>query len=294
MGRAFKLLFPILTVAGALLVWSDTMELGNAILVVVGLEVLLTLAGIGGIFVVIRRYRQETEEGLDAWAALERSLMLALPRKIARLIVHEPKIIISLFRWIFGRVKPSKNEFGYHKRSILRMFVPLVILTAPIELLVVHLLLDILVPWGWVKWVVLIVSVYAIFWLLGFYASVATLPHRLEKNGIRMRYGAFTEGFIPYEEIADIQYSNQRPPKYHDGLQVSKEDDIAYLVVGGNTNITLSLRTPHSLRGFLEESKPFSAFHLVADEPERFLQELRQFIEASASREAHPSSSGDL
>lgn len=294
MKRVFKMVFPLVIAAGAFLVWSGTMELSSAIFLVVGLEALLALVGIGGILLIVRRYRREREEGLDVWAALENGLALILPRKVARLIVHEPKVLASLFRWGLGRTKPSESEFGYYKRSVLRMIVPLVVLTAPIELFVVHLLAYLFVPWAWVKWALLIVSIYAIFWLLGFYASIVTLPHRLEEGGIRIRYGAFTEGFIPYVEIMDVERTNKRAPKSHDGLQSVPEEDTLYLAIGGRTNVTLRLRAQHSIDGFLKESPPFSVVHLAADEPERLVRELRLRAEASTAEGINGSDGDNL
>jgi hypothetical protein len=292
MKRTVKMVSLVLITAGAFLVWSGTMKLSNAILLVVALEALLALAGIGGVLLVVRRYRRGRKEGLDVWAALENGLALVLPGTVARLIVHEPKILASLFRWVFGRTKPSESEFSYYKRSPLRMIVPLVVLTAPIELFVVHLLAHLFVPWAWVKWVLLIVGVYAVFWLIAFYASIVTLPHRLEEGGIRIRYGAFTEGFVPYTKIADIKYTNQRATKFHDGLQAVPEEDALYLAVGSMTNIALRLHAPHSIYGLLKESAPASLIYLATDEPERFVRELRGRVESSAA-EVINSSDGD-
>ncbi len=45
----------------------------------------------------------------------------------------------------------ADNEFGYHKRSMLREIMPLLMVAAPMELVVVHLLAHTLSPWEWLK-----------------------------------------------------------------------------------------------------------------------------------------------
>ena len=232
---------------------------------------------------IFRRYRRGRKEGLDAWAALEDGLTLVLPRKAARLAVSEPRLFVSLFRWAFRRSRPADDEFGYHKRSALRAIMPLLVVSAPMELVVVHLLAQAFSPWGWVRWALLALGVYSIFWLLGFYASLVTLPHRLEEAGLRLRYGAFAEGFVPYEEIEDVTRIDRKAPKRGDGLSHASEEDALYLVVGVKTSITLRLRTPRSVRSFLKESAPARLVHLAADEPDRLARELRRRVETPTS-----------
>lgn len=59
MKRALKVLVPLVVVAEAILLWSGVMDLGGAVLVVAGLEALLFLVGLGGLVLVVRRYRKD-------------------------------------------------------------------------------------------------------------------------------------------------------------------------------------------------------------------------------------------
>ena len=283
MKRALKLILPALVAAEVVLVWSGFMDLRDAVLVVVGLETLLLVVGVGNLLLIFRRYRRGREEGLDAWAALEDGLTLVLPRKAARLAVKEPKLLISLLRWAFRRVRLADDEFAYHARSILRAILPMVILTYPIELLVVDLLAQAWSPWGWMKRALLVLGVYAILWLLGLYASLVALPHRLEENGLRLRHGVFAEGFVSYGEIEEAARAGRRAPSFGDGLSHVPEEDALFIAVGGRTSVTLRLRTPRSVMGFLKESKPARLLHLAADDPERLVRELRRRVGAWSS-----------
>lgn len=283
MRLGLKLLVPLLVLAEVALVWSGIMDLGDAVIVVAIVEALLFLIGLVGTLLIVRRYREERKTGLDPWMALEDALSLVLPRKGARLAVHEPRLHAALFRWTFQRVRPGYREFAYHRRSLMRAIMPMVILTSPIELFTVHMLAQVFSPWDWLKWVLLALGIYAILWLLGFYASLIVFPHRLEETGITLRYGAFTEGFVPYEEIQDTVRKDRKAPGPGDGLQHVPDEDALYLAVGGKTSVTLHLRTPHYVCGFLKDSAPASIFHIIADEPGRLTQELRRRAETPVS-----------
>jgi hypothetical protein len=283
MKRALKVLVPLVVLAEVFLVWSGVMDLGDAVLVVAGLEALLFLVGLGGLVVVVRRYRKEREAGLEPWRALEDGLSLVLPRTVARFVLHELRLLVSLFRWTFRRVRLADHEFAYHRRSLMRAIVPVVIVTSPVELLVVHLLAQALSPWAWLKWALLALGVYAILWLLGLYSSLVALPHRLEERGLRLRHGLFAEGFVPYEEIKTALRKERKAPNSGDGLSHGPGEDALYLSTGGKTDVALCLRAPRSMRGFLKETEPASRIHLALDEPDRFVRELCQRIETSVS-----------
>lgn len=122
MKRALKLALPVLVLAELFLIWSGVMSFKDALLVVIGVEILLLVVGAGNLFLC--RYRRGRKRGLDWWAALEDGLAVMLPRKLARLVLKEPRIFIALFRWTFRRLKLSDNEFGYYRRSALREIVP--------------------------------------------------------------------------------------------------------------------------------------------------------------------------
>ena len=265
------------------LVWSGLLDVGDAVLVLAGIEILIVLTGIGGIILFARRYRRGRAAGLDLWAALEEGLAgLAAPKGDA-LCPARAQTSRRASSVDFLRVTPADNEFGYHNRSILRAILPLVIVTSPVELLVVHLLASAFSPWGWVKWTLLALGLYAILWLLGFYASLVTLPHSLQEGGIQLRYGAFADGFIPYRKIASVERASRRAPKSGDGLQTSPQGDEISISISGKTDLTLLLHTPQTVEGLFKTAGPAATIHLAADEPKRLATELRGRVDQRTS-----------
>ena len=268
--RALKWLLPTLVLAEVALVWSGVLSVRDAVIVVAGIEVLLTLISVRQMFVAMRRYRQGRGSGLDAWSALEDGLAVVLPRKVARIVVLEPRLWVCLFRWVFRRTKLREGEFGYNKKSTMDMLVLLVVLVGPVEALALHLL----VPWAWLRWSLLAVEVYGTFWILGFYASLSALPHRIEEAGVRLRYGAFARVFVPYTEIESVGRAVLRAPGGGDGLRTSSEEETAYFAITGKTNLTLGLKAPQTIEGLFRSVGPVGRIHLWADEPKLFAREL--------------------
>ena len=76
------------------------------------------------------------------------------------------------------------------------LIIVMVAFTTPVELLV----LELRAPRVWLRISLLALGHYALLWIFGFYASLVTLPHRLEEKGLRLRYDALAEGFVPLSE----------------------------------------------------------------------------------------------
>ena len=275
--RALRWILPLVVLIDVVLVWSGALDLRDAVLVGAGLEALLFLIGLGGLVFVVRRYRKEQKAGLDPWKALEAGLSLMLPPTAAHFILNEPRLFACLLRWTFRRVRFAEDEFSYHKRSSLRALMPLLVVSAPVELVVVHVLALAFSPWGWLKWALLVLGIYAILWLLGLYASLVVLPYRLEETGLRLRHGILAEGFIPYEDIDEVIRTARKASIFGNGSPAPEENAL-YLDTEGKSDLALRLKTPHSVMGFLKESDPACLLHLTADDPEQFVRQLRRRI----------------
>lgn len=279
MKRLLKWLLPALLLADVGLVRLDLLDLRDAVLLLIAVEAPLLLVGGYQLLSAFRRYRRDRSSGLDAWAALEDGLTVFMPRSIARILASEPRLFYCLARWMARRTGLREGEFSYHKRSSLDMLVLMLVLVTPVEILVIELLLQAFLPWAWLRILVLALEIYALFWILGFYASRIVLPHRLEEKGLRLRHGTFAEGFVPYPEINSVERIRRKAPASGDGLTVTGDD--AFLTIGGHTDITLELGSPLSINGFLRPKPPVSAVHLAADEPERLAVELRERVGAA-------------
>jgi len=203
----------------------------------------------------------------DPWKGLEKALSDVMPAPAARLLVMEFRLWDSLYAWMRRRPLGS-DAFAYHSRSPIGLVMGIVLLTTPLEIAVIELL----IPWPWLRIVTLVLALYAVLWLIMLFASLRSIPHRLTPEGLDLRYGALAGAFIPYERIAEAHVMMAQPPKTGDGLQVV--DDKAYLAVGGETNLVVRLSEPMSLDKTLGQTPPVQEIHFVTDEPKRMIERL--------------------
>lgn len=272
MASIFKWLLPILIAIEAAFVWLGVIDLSMAVGLVVGIEILLTLVAGRQIIAAIRRYRQRRVEGLDLEAAAEDGLAILLPRAIARLITLEPALWYCLGRWLFRRPSPNPGRFPYHQRSILGVLVIAVLVSAPVEIL----LIELLIPWPWLRWLLLISSIYAVLWMLGLYASFVVLSHDLETDTLRLHYGALAQVRIPYRDIRAVSPVRRRAPAGSDGFRLVPDERAAYLAVGGRTDITIELRQAQVIPARPASPTLVAMIHIAVDHPARFVHELQR------------------
>lgn len=278
--RALKWSLPILILVEIVLVRAGWLSIGQAVAIVVIIEGALTLvAGIQAIRVV-RRYRHQRAAGRGGVEAFEDALTLLMPQRLARLVALELRLWICLGRWLFRRHRPDERDFSYRKRSIVSALVVLVILTAPVEILI----LELLIPWAWLRWVLLALAVYGMIWVIGLYASLVVLPHRVADDGLWLRYGLLSEAFIPFSEIVDIQVAPRKVPAGRDGLRVVEGERAAYLAVGGRTDVTLTLRRPQPFRTAFGRTAPVDTVHFAVDEPQRLCEAMRTRLALAIAR----------
>lgn len=231
---------------------------------VAALEGGLVLWALWGVYKSLKGFRTATG---DPWKGLETALSDLMPAQAARLLVMEFRLWGSLYAWM--RRRPYRaGDFPYHSRSQMGLLMGVIILTTPLEIAI----LEILIPWPWLRIVTLILALYALLWIIMLFSSLRSMPHRMTDEGLELRYGALAGGFIPYEQIAEAHVALARPPKTGDGLQVDQET--AYLAVGGETNLVVRLTEPLSLDRALGQTPPVRVIHFATDEPKRMIERL--------------------
>ena len=269
--RALKWSLPIIILIEIVLGRAGWLSIGQAIAIVVLVEGVLTLvAGVQAIRVV-RRFRHQRAAGRGGIEAFECALTVLMPGRLARLVALELRLWVCLGRWLFRRYRPDEREFSYRKRSIVASLVVLLILTAPLEVLI----LELLIPWAWLRWALLALAVYGMIWVIGLYVSLVVLPHRVGDDRLWLRYGLLSEACIPFSEVVDIQVAPRMAPAGRGGLRVGGGEGAAYLAVGGRTDVTLTLRRPQSFRTAFGRTAPVGTVHFAVNEPQHLCEAVR-------------------
>lgn len=272
MKRAFKWATLALIVVEAALVRFDLLDIRAAIGIIVAVEALLLLVAVRHVVVASRTYRRDRKAGRDGWTSLENGLEVFLPRKAARVLASELKLWFYLGAWLSRRVRKDENSFSYSGKSMLGAFLVVLLFTTPVEIFLAELLL----PWAWLRWLLAVAAVYGFFWVVGLYASMAALPHRLGPDSIRLSYGILARAEIPYSEISEAALCRNDIPLRGDGLKVAREEQKAYMSIGGSTEVVLRLRSPQVLQGWLAPTPPVTSIYLAADKPGLLLENVRK------------------
>ncbi|MDW8058445.1 MAG: hypothetical protein RMK01_00045 [Thermomicrobium sp.] len=265
---------------------SGVIEMRDAVALVLFLEIAALVLGIALLLRGISRARLSATSPQEALLAVFATL---LPDSVARFVVLELLTFTTLFRWLLRRRSPGSASFAYHERSWLGALTLLVLLTTPAELLLLHLL----VPWSWVRWLLLALALYGLAWLLGLWAGFRVYPHHLERDRLVLRYSFLHELSVPLAAIETIRAEPGRSPNGRDGLHV--RDGVAWLAVGGRTDLVVELRAPVEAKRFLAPVGPIHRIHVAVDRPEQLLRALaepRTAASAHPSTEAAPSRSG--
>lgn len=266
--RLARWALPVAILVAVILVRWHLVAPGLAVALVAASEgTTILLGGIQATRAVSRTLRQR-RAGVDFWDALTDGIAVFVPRPVARVIALEPRVWLSIFVWLFRRPRPDATTFPYAADSILGFFLLAVGFSAPIELLLV----EALVPWSGVRLVLVLLEIYTFVWLLGYWASLAVLPHRLERACLMLHFGLLFDAPIPYANIATVAQEQRPSANGCEGYHLAAERQELALVIGGATNVVLTLHTPHVFMGLLRPMPPVQTILLKVDEPERFMR----------------------
>lgn len=109
-----------LVVVEVVLAWSGLLRIRTAVLVGVLLEVLLWVTAASRMITAGRLFRAGRTAGVDVWQAAEDGLAQLVPRRLAHVILIEPRLWMSLGRWIAGRHDGQRSPSSYRYDSVLR------------------------------------------------------------------------------------------------------------------------------------------------------------------------------
>lgn len=254
-----------LLLLNAILLLSGTIDAVVALSLVAAIE--LATAGIA-LMLGWQAFRQA--RNTNDQSRLLTILTTLVPQHIARFIVLEISMLWTLARWIGRRLPDPKRSFSYARRSLFGALTVLVLLTAPAEILLLHLLL----PWDWIRWLAIGLSLYGLLWLVALWAAERVWPHQVVGDVLVLRWLFLHEIRLPLASIQQVMIEPAAPPKGRDGLIL--DDERAFLAVGGRTDISLTLTQPAVGLRYLTPTRPFRSICVAVDDPERLQRVLSQ------------------
>ncbi|ONI70873.1 hypothetical protein ALI144C_50745 [Actinosynnema sp. ALI-1.44] len=168
-----------------------------------------------------------------------------------RLLTSQWRGLTSLWLWVRRRragVGPSDTAIGYARDQVPTLSV----LTGALAL--ESFVVGLLVPWWWVH----VLDVLTLLQVLGIAAVMVTRPHCLTSDTLVLREGSMFEVRVPLASIASARVHR----KDHNGPTIEFDDDTLSIVIGNQTDVTVVLSDPLSVK-----DSQVSAIRFRADDP---------------------------
>ncbi len=188
--------------------------------------------------------------------------------KARRILSIELRMGQYLLKWAFQRIHHQDNEYTYHKKSAAMALTFILIFVIPPSIL----LLGFILPWQWLTWVLGVAGIYALYWVVGLYASMVALPHRFDTTALVIHYGVLACGEIPYTIIESLALSQEGLNQSGDGLTFDVNEPIAYFKVGSITTIKIELKEPVTLQLWGKSTQAVSTIFINADRPDQLVE----------------------
>lgn len=190
------------------------------------LIVVLTLTG-------IELYQLKKTRGLhgqEFLAAIEEQ------QPLLRFAILEARTLFALVEVLLGRrhgVDSSTLGFSYAKGTLA---VPIALgVVTVIEAAAIHLL----IPWTWLRILLLIASIYALILISGIFAARAANPHLVSPQSLTLKWGHRTVLKTPRSNIAKVQQLSN-----HQYTEPAVDGSLVVLTSFTSTNVRIMLDEP--------------------------------------------------
>lgn len=187
-------------------------------------------------------------------------------------LTYEAAMWRGLYHWITRRPRglaPGDAAFG-HAGAVKPILVVFIVLSA-VEIPVFDLIVSRLVPWAFVRYLVLAAGVYGLIWMFGLLGALLTSPHVVGDAGIRVRNGTSVDVTIPWDAVAGVSHRYRSLPSSR-AFQV--EGPVLNLGTGGQTAVDVTLSRPLTLPRTGPDGVHEVRFY--ADDPKALVAEARR------------------
>lgn len=266
--RILKWASLVVVLVNVALVWTGAVDAGRAIGIVLAVEAVLWVLIAVLILGAASGYRERRRDGMARREALALAARDVVPAPVLWILRHEASMITTW--WLVVRrtrdVPPGAVPFSYGREQ-LPLFATIASVSV-IEIVPIHLL----VPWPWLRVVLLVASLYGAVWIIGFYQGLRRRPHYVTDDDLMLRCGPSGIVTVPLAEIA----SGQRKAAHwsSSGVQFPDEHDVA-VSYSGETNVRLELRSGARVTAD-GVTRPAGAVHFMVDGPVALLSVIDQ------------------
>ncbi|MFI6763101.1 hypothetical protein ACIBF5_28625 [Micromonospora sp. NPDC050417] len=226
-----------------LLVVTGVLDLGDAVIIAIGLEALCGVLALALAVTARVMYRRLRQAGVGRWDAFLQAAGTVLPQPMVTLLRHEIGGLLSMIMLVRGRKDVPAGGTVIRYGSAHKAFLIVMIVLAPVEILLVELL----VPWAWLRIVLLILAIFGVEWLFGFYSAVHTRPHYVDAHRLVLRMGHLAAVSV---DVGSVRAVRRETHDKYKGL-VSVTDEVVAVPGMSGTAVTVTLEpdTPVQVEG---------------------------------------------
>lgn len=190
-----------------------------------------------------------------------------VPRRALALLISEINSLGSITK-IFKRSFVPAGDEAHTGYKNLRTVVALIFGLVIVEITVVHLA----VPNQFWRLLLLVLSIYALLLLLGFYTSVRANPHILTPRGLELRHGSRFVCEIPWENLALVKKVGAGQGS---DITISEDGEVR-LPVLGEVNVRLEMEPPVPAEDLHKGCMDVSSIEIYCDDRKAFLDSVVQ------------------
>ncbi|MFD2767084.1 hypothetical protein [Micromonospora eburnea] len=245
-SRAVRLLkWAALTVIAVelLLVATRVLDLGDAVIIAIGLEALCGVLALSLAVTARVMYRRLRQAGVGRWDAFLQAASGVLPRPMVTLLRHELGGLVSMILLLRRRKDVPAGATVIRYGAAHKAFLLVMIVLTPVEIVLVELL----VPWAWLRIGLLVLAAFGLEWLFGFFSGVHTRPHYVDAHRLVLRTGHLAAVSV---DVSSIRAVRREIHDKYKGLVSVKDDVVAVPGMSGTAlTVTLEPGTPVRVQG---------------------------------------------
>lgn len=181
----------------------------------------------------------------------------------------------SLFRFLARRPRvpePGAEAFGYMEPVSLLLWV--FIIVSAIEVPVAHFI----IPWPVVQLIALVIGLWGLIWMLGYWAALTVNPHAVGPSGLWVRNGTTVDIALSWNDVDAIRMQKRTLPESKT-VQLLDGDDgpVLHVAVSSQVNVHLVLFEPVTVQ-LLDGPATFTELRFWADDPKGLVTSARARI----------------
>lgn len=270
--RVLKWVTAAVIAVEVLLVATGVLDLGDAVVIAVGLEALCGLLTLALAVAARAAYRQLRRDGVRRWEAFLQAAGTVLPGPAVSLLRHEVGGVMSTGLLLRGRRDVPAGATVIRYGSAHKAFLIVMMVLGPVEIL----LAELLVPWAWLRVTLLVLAVYGVLWLFGLYAGIHTRPHYADDVHLVVRMGHLAAVTV---DLRCVRAVRLEPHGRYKGL-VSVRDGVVAVPGMSGTAVTVDLTPDATVQVRGRGAVPAGEVRFDADDPRAARESISERLRA--------------